>query len=334
MAFDEKLAGWGKRHKLIWAEPLELDLAAARAGDVGAASRARRTLDAALSLLEDAFANGATLRESCRVDEILDRAVRCDAEIIEANVIVNAAGCEAARLTPALPIVPRKGHLAITDRYPRFCRHQLVELGYLTSAHVMTSESVAFNVQPRFTGQVLIGSSRELAGWDSSTNRRVLRRMLHRALHFMPALSELSEKLGVKVEGPHIGDKVFLDNLPERGAAFGIHGARVVTPDRWLKDGDEVVVGGLKFSVNEAPGHSPGSVVLFNADNKFALMGDVLFQNSVGRTDLPGGSHETLLKSIREKILPLGDDVTFLPGHGAASRIGIERLNNPFLRVN
>ena len=147
---------------------------------------------AALSLLEDALANGATLRESCRVDEILDRAVRCDTEIIEANVIVNAAGCEAARLTPALPIVPRKGHLAITDRYPRFCRHQLVELGYLTSAHVMTSESVAFNVQPRFTGQVLIGSSRELAGWDSSTNRRVLRRMLHRALHFMPALSDLS----------------------------------------------------------------------------------------------------------------------------------------------
>ena len=146
--------------------------------------------------------------------------------------------------------------------------------------------------------------------------------------------AELSEKLGVKVEGPHIGDKVFLDNLPERGAAFGIHGARVVTPDRWLKDGDEVVVGGLKFGVHEAPGHSPGSVVLFNADNKFALMGDVLFQNSVGRTDLPGGSHETLLKSIREKILPLGDDVTFLPGHGAASRIGIERLNNPFLRVN
>ena len=144
--------------------------------------------------------------------------------------------------------------------------------------------------------------------------------------------AELAEKLGVKVEGPHIGDKAFLDNLPERGAAFGIHGARVVTPDRWLKDGDEVVVGGLKFSVYEAPGHSPGSVVLFNDENRFALMGDVLFQNSVGRTDLPGGSHETLLKSIREKVLPLGDDVTFLPGHGAASRIGIERLNNPFLQ--
>jgi hydroxyacylglutathione hydrolase len=144
--------------------------------------------------------------------------------------------------------------------------------------------------------------------------------------------AELAEMLGVKVVGPHIGDKMFLDSLPERGAAFGINGARVVKPDRWLKDGDEVMVGGLKFSVHEAPGHSPGSVVLFNDENKFALMGDVLFQNSVGRTDLPGGSHEMLLKSIREKVLPLGDDVTFLPGHGAASRIGIERLNNPFLR--
>jgi hydroxyacylglutathione hydrolase len=144
--------------------------------------------------------------------------------------------------------------------------------------------------------------------------------------------AELAGKFSVKVEGPHIADKMFLDNLPQRGADFGINGARAVTPDRWLKDGDEVVVGGLKFSVHEAPGHSPGSVVFFNADNKFALMGDVLFQNSIGRTDLPGGSHETLLKSIREKVLPLGDDVTFLPGHGAASRIGIERLNNPFLQ--
>ena len=147
---------------------------------------------AALSLLEDAFANGATLRESCRVDEILDRAVRCGTDVVEANVIVNAAGAEAARLTPALPIVPRKGHLAITDRYPGFCRHQLVELGYLTSASEMTSESVAFNMQPRATSQLLIGSSRELVGWDSSTNRRVLREMLNRARHFMPALADLS----------------------------------------------------------------------------------------------------------------------------------------------
>jgi hydroxyacylglutathione hydrolase len=144
--------------------------------------------------------------------------------------------------------------------------------------------------------------------------------------------AELAEKLGVPVEGPHLRDKSYLDNLPARGAAFGMPAVRVVTPDRWLTDGDDVQVGGLKFSVHEAPGHSPGSVVMFNAENKFALMGDVLFQNSVGRTDLPGGDHATLMKSIREKVLPLGDDVTFLPGHGAASRIGIERLNNPFLQ--
>lgn len=144
--------------------------------------------------------------------------------------------------------------------------------------------------------------------------------------------AELAEKLGVKVEGPHERDKPWLDNLPKRGADFGIMGARVVTPDRWLKDGDEVTVGGLKFTIIEAPGHSPGSVVFFNADNKFALMGDVLFQNSVGRTDMPGGDHATLIKSIKEKILPLGDDVMFLPGHGNASRIGEERLTNPYIQ--
>jgi hydroxyacylglutathione hydrolase len=144
--------------------------------------------------------------------------------------------------------------------------------------------------------------------------------------------AELAEALGVKVEGPHERDKRFLDDLPTRGDAFGMKGARVLNPDRWLVDGDQVTVGGLKFSVIEAPGHSPGSVVFFNADEKFALMGDVLFQNSVGRTDLPGGDHATLIKSIKEKILPLGDDVMFLPGHGAASQIGIERAQNPFIQ--
>ena len=147
---------------------------------------------AALWLLEDARAHGTVLREGCTVDEILHGAVRCGDEVMEAHVIVNAAGAAAAQLTPALPVVPRKGHLAITDRYPGFVRHQLVELGYLTSAHEMTNESVAFNVQPRSTTQVLIGSSRELVGWDASTNRRVLRQMLERALLFMPVLAGLS----------------------------------------------------------------------------------------------------------------------------------------------
>jgi len=147
---------------------------------------------ATLWLLEQMRALGGELREGCAVDRILPNAVRCDGDTFHADVVVNAAGAEAARLIPELPIVPRKGHLAITDRYPGFVRRQLVELGYLTSAHTMTTESVAFNVQPRATHQVLVGSSRELVGWDASINRAILRRMLERAIEFMPALAGLS----------------------------------------------------------------------------------------------------------------------------------------------
>ncbi len=144
--------------------------------------------------------------------------------------------------------------------------------------------------------------------------------------------ADLAAKLKVKVIGPAIAEKPVLDNIPARAHVFNMPDAKSVTPDQWLKEGEEVAVGGLKFSIFETPGHSPGSIIFFNAENKFVLMGDVLFQNSVGRTDLPGGSHETLMASIKNKVLPLGDDVQFLPGHGNASRIGDERLNNPFLR--
>jgi D-hydroxyproline dehydrogenase subunit beta len=147
---------------------------------------------AVLHLLKVAAAHGAVMRERAEVRGIIANGVECDGETLHADVVVNAAGIAASQLTPGLPIVPRKGHLAITDRYPGFCRHQLVELGYLTSAHVMTSESVAFNVQPRPTGQVLIGSSRELVGLDPRMNRDILRRMLDRSRHFMPRLADLS----------------------------------------------------------------------------------------------------------------------------------------------
>jgi len=147
---------------------------------------------AALALLDDARAHGAVIREHCRVLEIFPRGVRTTTGELHAAIVVNAAGAQGAALTPALPIVPRKGHLAITDRAEGFCRHQLVELGYLASAHLMTSESVAFNVQPRTTGQVLIGSSRELVGWKEGVNHGILRRMLERATRFMPALARLT----------------------------------------------------------------------------------------------------------------------------------------------
>ena len=147
---------------------------------------------ATLSLLDDARKHGAVLRDGIDVEAIVPNGVRLANEVLRADIVVNATGPWAPRLTPALPITPRKGHLAITDRYPAFCRHQIVELGYLSSAHVMTSESVAFNIQPRSTGQVLIGSSRELVGWDAQINREILRRMLQRASHFMPGLGDLS----------------------------------------------------------------------------------------------------------------------------------------------
>ncbi len=149
-------------------------------------------IGSALALLRTACESGAQLRDGSRVTALSAHAVTCNGERIEADVIVNAAGAEAPRITPGIPIVPRKGHLVITDRYPHFCTHQIVELGYLTSAHTMTAESVAFNVQPRATGQILIGSSRELVGWDSSINPRIVRKMLDRALDFMPSLAGVS----------------------------------------------------------------------------------------------------------------------------------------------
>ncbi|MEX0907695.1 MAG: FAD-dependent oxidoreductase, partial [Gemmatimonadota bacterium] len=142
-------------------------------------------------LLHRAARHGARVLTNVHVQEIVPRGVIVDGRRIDAALVVNASGAAAAQLTPGLDIVPRKGHLVITDRYPGFCRHQLVELGYLKSAHTLDAASVAFNLQPRRTGQLLIGSSRELVGWDASMNREVLARMLKRAIEFTPRLPEL-----------------------------------------------------------------------------------------------------------------------------------------------
>ena len=143
--------------------------------------------------------------------------------------------------------------------------------------------------------------------------------------------AELRERLGgVPVEGPHEAERPLLDALEQQGQAYGME-ARAVTPDRWLADGDTVSVAGHTFEVLHCPGHSPGSVVLVNRPQRFALMGDVLFQGSIGRTDLPMGSHEALMNSIRTKVLPLGDEFAFICGHGPTSTIGQERRTNPFI---
>jgi hydroxyacylglutathione hydrolase len=146
------------------------------------------------------------------------------------------------------------------------------------------------------------------------------------------AVADLRDKLGIPVEGPHRADAFLIDNLPTIAANYGMHGARSFTPDRWLDEGDTVEIGGMTFDILHCPGHSPGSVVFVQKEQRFAVVGDVLFQGSVGRTDLPGGDTDTLIASIRNKLLPLGDDVAFICGHGPMSTIGEERASNPFLR--
>ncbi|MFK8250749.1 MBL fold metallo-hydrolase [Ancylobacter terrae] len=143
--------------------------------------------------------------------------------------------------------------------------------------------------------------------------------------------AELAKTLNVPIEGPHEADRFLLDDLPAAGQRTGIPGT-AFTPDRWLVEGDSVDIGGIVFDVLHVPGHTPGHVVFVNRDNAFAIVGDTLFQRSVGRTDFPYGDSDLLIAGIKGKLLPLGDEVTILPGHGSASTIGAERAANPFLR--
>jgi D-hydroxyproline dehydrogenase subunit beta len=141
--------------------------------------------------LDRAVERGARLHLGTEIDALGPREVRAGTTTISAGAVVNAAGPWSGRLSPGLPVTPRKGHLLITGRYPGFCRHQLVELGYLASAHDLSQDSVAFNLQPRPTGQIIIGSSRQAAGWDGAIDRSVLQKMVARAVEFVPGLAGL-----------------------------------------------------------------------------------------------------------------------------------------------
>lgn len=142
----------------------------------------------------------------------------------------------------------------------------------------------------------------------------------------------LKDETGVDIIGPHEDDLFLLESLAETGVQYGINDARNCTSDLWLNDGDTLSIGEIEFSVRHCPGHSPGSVVFINEEIRLAIVGDVLFSGSIGRTDLPRGNHDDLIKSIKDKLLPLPDDVTFICGHGPASTIGQERASNPFLQ--
>ncbi|MDT0575045.1 MBL fold metallo-hydrolase [Croceicoccus sp. F390] len=140
----------------------------------------------------------------------------------------------------------------------------------------------------------------------------------------------LARELSLPIEGPHEADRFWISRLEEDGRAYGINGV-CFEPDRWLADGDKVTLGDAVLDVIHCPGHTPGHVVFHHAPSRFAIVGDVLFNGSIGRTDFPMGNHQDLLDSITQKLWPLGNDVTFVPGHGPVSTFGAERQTNPFV---
>lgn len=171
----------------------------------------------------------------------------------------------------------------------------------------------------------LLGRIRE----EGLTLEKIL--VTHAHIDHAGAVATLAGDTGVPIEGPQREDRFWIDLLPQQGAAYGFPAAGVFEPDRWLEEGDQVTVGEEVMEVHHCPGHTPGHVIFFHAGARLAFVGDVLFQGSIGRTDFPRGDHATLIRAIRERLWPLGDDVTFVPGHGPTSTFGAERRSNPFV---
>jgi glyoxylase-like metal-dependent hydrolase (beta-lactamase superfamily II) len=153
----------------------------------------------------------------------------------------------------------------------------------------------------------------------------------HAHVDHAAATAELKRKLAVPVEGPHEGDRYWIDLLQQSAAQYGFACEGPFEPDRWLHDGDTVNIGEQVLDVVHCPGHTPGHVVFIHRPSRFAIVGDVIFQGSIGRTDFPRGNHADLIHSIRDKLFPYGDDITFLPGHGPTSTFGAERRSNPYV---
>jgi len=158
--------------------------------------------------------------------------------------------------------------------------------------------------------------------------------LTHAHLDHCAASDVIRQQLEVPIEGPQEEDEFWLEKLPEWCQMSGFPHADAFLPDRWLQQGDTVMVGEQELQVIHCPGHTPGHVVFLYEPQKVAWVGDVLFQGSIGRTDFPRGNHEQLISSIRDKLFPLGDDITFIPGHGPTSTFGQERQANPFVADN
>lgn len=155
--------------------------------------------------------------------------------------------------------------------------------------------------------------------------------LTHGHMDHCAAADVMRQEYGVPIIGPHKDDAFWIDKLPQWCDMSGFPRAEAFVPDRWLEDGDTVTLGEQTFQVRHCPGHTPGHVIFFHEGLRLAIVGDVLFQGSIGRTDFPRGDHDTLIRSIQDKLWPLGDDITFIPGHGPTSTFGRERQTNPFV---
>ena len=180
-------------------------------------------------------------------------------------------------------------------------------------------------VDPGGDIEVILDALRQIDG----TVEKIL--VTHAHIDHAGAVAELAERLEVPVEGPQREDQFWIDMLPQQSQMFGFPPARAFTPTRWLEHGDQVMVGATRLDVLHCPGHTPGHVVFVQPESRLAVVGDVLFAGSIGRSDFPRGNHAELVSSIRERLFPLGDDMAFIPGHGPMSTFGHERLHNPFV---
>jgi glyoxylase-like metal-dependent hydrolase (beta-lactamase superfamily II) len=167
-----------------------------------------------------------------------------------------------------------------------------------------------------------------VAGQAGVTVEKIL--LTHGHIDHAGQAGVLAAELGVQIEGPHEEDRFWILRLPEDGQKYGVPGDPF-EPDRWLLDGDTVTVGKLTLNVRHCPGHTPGHVIFHHPQSKLAIVGDVLFRGSIGRTDFPRGNHQDLIDSVTQRLWPMGDETAFIPGHGPMSTFGHERRTNPFV---